>query len=67
VNDTRNITKNCQQDVDEEISTTSSLKEDTERWENDSKNDLANIAGGERHFERLVCRKVSGIVVLFEK
>jgi hypothetical protein len=26
-----------------------------------------HVPGGERHFERLVCRKVSGIVVLFEK
>jgi hypothetical protein len=44
------------------------LKEDTERWENDGKNDLADIAGGKRHFERLVDRKmicVGGVVVLF--
>lgn len=51
VNDARNISENCQENVDEEISTASSLKEDTKRWENDGKNDLADIACGEGHVE----------------
>jgi len=50
VDDSRNVTKDCQQNVDEEISTAPSLKEDTKRWENDGKNDLADVACGERHF-----------------
>lgn len=44
VNDTRNVTQDGQQDVDEEISIASSLEEDTERREDDGKDDLADIA-----------------------
>jgi hypothetical protein len=44
VNDSGNITQDCQQDIDQEISTTSALEEDTKRWQDDGKNDLANIA-----------------------
>lgn len=40
----RNITKNCQQDVDQKVSTASALEEDTKRREDDGKNDLADIA-----------------------
>jgi len=53
VNDTRDITQDCQQDVDQKISSTSALEEDTKRGEEDGKNDLADIAGGERHVGRL--------------
>jgi hypothetical protein len=38
------IPKNCQQNVDQEVSSTSSLEEYTKRWENDGKNDLADVA-----------------------
>lgn len=38
------IPEDGQQNVDEEISTTSALKKDTERWEDDGENDLADIA-----------------------
>lgn len=44
VDDTWDITKDGQQDVDEEISSAATLKEDTERWEDDGENDLADIA-----------------------
>ncbi|PWY64576.1 hypothetical protein BO83DRAFT_402315 [Aspergillus eucalypticola CBS 122712] len=43
MNDTRKPTQDCQTDVDQEISTTSSLKEDTQRGQDDRKNDLADI------------------------
>lgn len=49
MDDTRDVTQDGQQDVDEEISTTSALQEDTEGRQEDGKNDLADIAGGERH------------------
>ena len=49
VNDTRNVTEDGQQDVDEEISIAATLEEDTQRWEDDGKKDLADIACGERH------------------
>ncbi len=45
MDDSRNITKDRQQDVNEEIGTTASLEEDTERRKDDGKNDLANVAG----------------------
>jgi len=54
VNDARDITKNRQQDVDEEIGTAASLKEDTKRWEDDGKNDLADVACCECHCEGCV-------------
>ena len=44
VNDAGNITQTCQQDVDQDIAPTSSLEEDTKRWEDDGKNDLADIS-----------------------
>ena len=33
--DTRNVPKDCQQDVDQQVGSAPSLKEDTERWEED--------------------------------
>lgn len=44
MNDTRNVTQNCEQDVDQQISTTSTLEEYTKRRQDDGKNDLADIA-----------------------
>ena len=41
----RNVTKNGQQDVDEEISVASALEEDTQRRQDDGKEDLADVAG----------------------
>ena len=38
------LAQDCQQNVDQEVRTTSALKEDAERWEDDGKNDLADIA-----------------------
>jgi len=51
MDDSGNVTQDRQEDVDEEISTTSALKEDTKRWEDDGENDLADITGCERHFD----------------
>jgi hypothetical protein len=44
VDDTGDETQDGEKDVDQEISTTSALEEDTERWEDDGKNDLEDIA-----------------------
>lgn len=41
----RNVTKDGQQDVDEEVGSAAALEEDTDRWEDDGKEDLANVAG----------------------
>jgi len=54
VDDSRNVTQDCQQDVDQKVSAATTLKEDTERWEEDGEDDLADVASSERHFEVLV-------------
>jgi len=43
VDDSGNVSQNGQQDVDEEISTTTALEEDTKRWEDDGEDDFADI------------------------
>ena len=45
VDDTRDITQDCEQDVDEEIGIAASLEEDTKRREDDGEDDLADVAG----------------------
>lgn len=45
VDDTRDPTQDGQTDVDEKISATSSLQEDTERRQDEGENELADIAG----------------------
>jgi hypothetical protein len=54
-----NVTKDGQQDVDEEISTAATLEENTEGREEDGKDDLADVGSGERH--------VVGLVVLWRE
>lgn len=49
MNDTRDPTQDGQTDVDEQISSTSSLEEDTEGREDDRKKDLADVRSSERH------------------
>jgi len=44
VDDSRNVTKDGQQDVDEEVSAATTLKEDTKRWKDDGDDDLDNVA-----------------------
>lgn len=43
VNDTRNVTQNGQTDVNQQVSTTSALQEDTQRRQDDGKDDLADV------------------------
>ena len=49
-----NVTENSQENVDEEISIAAALEEDTERREEDSKDDLAEVGRGERHVVELI-------------
>ena len=44
MDDTGDVAQNRQQDVDEEVGIATSLKEYTQRWQHDGKNDLANIS-----------------------
>ena len=44
MNDTGNVTKDGEEDVDQEIRAATALEEDTERWEDDGKDDLADVA-----------------------
>jgi hypothetical protein len=41
-----NVSKHSQQNVDEEVGVASALKEDTDRWEDDGEEDLADVAVG---------------------
>jgi hypothetical protein len=45
VDDAGNVTQDGQQDVDEQVSTAAALQEDTQRGEDDGKDDLADVAG----------------------
>jgi len=49
VNDTGEVSENGQQNVDEQISAATTLKEDSERREDDGQDDLADVASGESH------------------
>lgn len=49
MDDAGNVSQNGEQDVDEEVGTATTLEEDTDGREDDGKDDLANVAGGERH------------------
>jgi hypothetical protein len=43
VNNARNITKDGQEDVDEEISIASAFQEDTDGWNEDGEDDLDDV------------------------
>ena len=43
MNDAGDVTENCEEDVDEEVCIAATLQEDTQRWKDDGKNDLADI------------------------
>ena len=45
VDDTRDVTQNGQTDVDQQISTTAALQEDTQGGQQDGEDDLADVAG----------------------
>ena len=49
VDDTRNVTQDCEQDVDAEIGTATPFQQDTDGREEDGKNDLADITGDWRY------------------
>ncbi len=44
VDDTGNVTQNCEEDVDEEISVATSLEEDTDGWKENGEDDLNDVA-----------------------
>lgn len=52
--DARDVPQYGQENVDPEVSSATTLKEDTKRWEEDGKNDLEDVAASERHCERLI-------------
>lgn len=55
VDDAGDVTKDGEQDVDEQVSTTAALKENSKRRQDDCENDLADVATAvlakERHDE----------------
>jgi len=49
VDDTRDVTQNCQEDVDQQISAAATLKEYTQWREDDRQDDLEDIGAREGH------------------
>lgn len=49
---TAGTTHNCQQDVDQEVGTTTSLKEDSKRRKHDGEDDLADVSRQEVSIQR---------------
>lgn len=45
MDDTRNVTENGQEDVDEEVSAATTLEEDSDGWDEDGEDDLDDVAG----------------------
>ena len=69
VDDTRDPTQDRQTDVDEEISTASSLKEDSKRRKNEGEDELANITRSKNRSVTEVCDSTNsaGLKKLKEK
>lgn len=44
MDDTRDVTKNRQENVDEEICAAATLEEDAKRWQEDGEDDLDDVA-----------------------
>lgn len=44
VDDTGDITQDGEKDVDEEVTSTSTFEEDTQRWEDDGNDDFADVS-----------------------
>jgi len=55
VDNAGNVAEDGEEDVDQNVGAATTLKEDTERWEDDGKDDLADIASGESHVGDLDC------------
>ena len=60
VDDTRNVAQDREQNVDEEVCIATSLEEDTERREDDGKNDLADVANDSVSALRMHCAEGHG-------
>lgn len=45
MDDTRNVTEDGQEDVDEEVSAATTLEEDSDGWDEDGEDDLDDVAG----------------------
>jgi len=55
VDDAGNVTKDGQQNVDEQVSTTAALEEDTKRREDDGDDDLDDVAERQVSTRRRLC------------
>ena len=49
MDDAGNITQDGEEDVDQQVGAATALKENAQGRQDDCENDLANVAGGERH------------------
>lgn len=55
VDDAGDVTKDRQEEVDQEVSTAAALEENSKRREQDGEDDLADVRTGERHVDGVVC------------
>jgi hypothetical protein len=60
------LTENGQRDVDEQIDAAATLKEDSQRGEDDGEDDLADVAG-ENHVSRLYSHSNSWVICRLEQ
>lgn len=60
MDDTRNITQYCQENVDEEVGIATALEKNTKRREEDGEDDLADVACSEWHGDK------SAVLVLLD-
>jgi len=52
MDDTWDVTEDCEQDVNEQVAATATLEEYTKRWEENGDDDFADVRSCERHFDR---------------
>jgi hypothetical protein len=66
MDDAGDVTKNGEENVDQEIAAAATLEENTKRWEDDGEDDLENVACGESHCKgcavKLRLLRVEGLV-----
>ena len=61
MDDTRNVAQYCKENVDEEVGIATALEEDTERWEDDGEDDLADVATVKATLTKILMNRATDI------
>jgi len=67
MDDTRDVAKDCQEDVDQKITVAATFEEDTQGREDDGNNNFEDIRCFERHFEGIDLRNLSFLISIAAK